>query len=112
MPPADRVQIQQVLVNLVWNALESMDSIDSGEHLSIASNIDENGRVCVTVSDTGKGIESENADQIFDSFFTTKADGIGMGLAISRTIIEAHAGRLTACNREDGGAVFQFTLPL
>ena len=112
MPPVDRVQIQQVLVNLVWNALESMDSIDSGEHLSIASTIDENGRVCVTVSDTGKGIESENADQIFDSFFTTKADGIGMGLAISRTIIEAHAGRLTACNREDGGAVFQFTLPL
>ena len=106
---ADRVQIQQVLMNLVLNGIEAMKET-SGD-LTIKSELDDDGQLLISVSDTGVGLPAEHSDQIFNTFFTTKPQGSGMGLAICRSIIEAHGGRLWASANNGKGATFQFTLP-
>ena len=111
--PADRVQLQQVIMNLIVNAVEAMSSVgDRSRELTIASGKDDANAVFVEVQDTGPGIDPADLDRLFQSFYTTKPDGIGMGLAISRSIVEAHGGRLSATPNEPGGAVFRFTLPV
>ena len=105
---ADRVQLQQVCLNLMLNGIEAMK--ETGGELTIKSEVGKNGELLMSVSDSGVGLPTENADQIFKLFFTTKPQGSGMGLAISRSIIEAHGGRLWA--NDERGATFQFTLPL
>jgi two-component system, LuxR family, sensor kinase FixL len=109
--PADRVQLQQVLLNLIINSIEAMAGVtDRPRALGIQSLLDESGDVLIAVRDAGTGLASE-ADRLFTPFFTTKADGIGMGLSISRTIIEDGGGRLWATPNSPQGAVFSFTLP-
>src|SRR5712675_2306276 len=109
----DRVQLQQVIINLVMNGIEAMQSVtDRPRELVIQSGQDETHRVLVTVTDTGVGISANNADRLFNAFFTTKSSGMGMGLSICRSIIEAHGGRMSAANNVGPGARFQFTLPL
>jgi len=114
IPPvrADRVQLQQVILNLVMNAIESSAAVDAEpKWLKIQSARSSPDEVRVSVRDTGPGIDTAHADRLFAPFFTTKPQGIGMGLPISRTIIEAHGGRLWAENGEPRGAVFHFALP-
>ena len=106
---ADRVQIQQVLMNLMLNGIEAMR--DGAGELTVRSEKTENGLVLISVSDTGVGLPSEKADIIFNAFYTTKPQGTGMGLAISRSIIEAHGGRLWAAANAQRGATFHFTVP-
>jgi signal transduction histidine kinase len=106
---ADRVQLQQVLLNLMLNAIEAMK--DTGGDLTIESEPGQDDRVLISVRDTGCGLPAEKADQIFDAFFTTKPHGSGMGLAISRSIVESHGGRLWASANNGRGATFHFTLP-
>jgi C4-dicarboxylate-specific signal transduction histidine kinase len=111
--PGDRVQVQQVVVNFILNAVEAMSGADDGaRELTIASGADVSNDVFVEVQDSGPGLDPANLDQLFQSFYTTKPDGIGLGLAISRAIVEAHGGRLSATPNEPGGAVFRFTLPM
>jgi len=108
----DRIQLQQVALNLIRNSIEAM--ADNGARpriLTVATETDEAGQVVVRVEDTGRGLEPDAAPRLFDSFFTTKLGGVGLGLPISRSIIEAHGGRLWASPRPDGGVAFQFTLP-
>jgi signal transduction histidine kinase len=105
---ADRVQLQQVLMNLMLNGIEAVK--DTTGELTVQSQQDEDGRVLISVSDTGVGLPAENADRIFDAFFTTKPQGTGMGLAITRSIIESHGGRLWASPNADRGTTFYFTL--
>jgi signal transduction histidine kinase len=109
----DRIQLQQVMINLVMNGVEAMQSVtDRPRELVIRSHQDEAHLVLVTVTDSGAGISAENADRLFNAFFTTKPSGMGMGLSICRSIIEAHGGRMSAANNVGPGAKFQFTLPL
>ena len=111
--PADRVELQQVVINLVMNGIEAMQSVtDRPRELLIRSLQDETQQVLVSVTDCGVGISAENADRLFNAFFTTKANGMGMGLSICRSIIEAHGGRLWASANLPHGATFQFTLPV
>jgi C4-dicarboxylate-specific signal transduction histidine kinase len=108
----DRVQLQQVMLNLIVNAIQSMSGVEDGNrelHISTAS-IEPEG-VCVAVRDTGHGLRPESLPRLFEPFYTTKPDGMGMGLSISRSIIEAHGGRLWAIGCEPRGALFQFTIP-
>jgi len=105
---ADRIQIQQVLINLVRNAVESMDG-DAGEVL--ISSRSEGRMIAIEVSDSGAGIAPDQFERLFSEFMTTKTEGMGLGLPISRTIVEAHGGKIWASNRAGGGAVFTFTLP-
>jgi C4-dicarboxylate-specific signal transduction histidine kinase len=108
---SDRVQLQQVLINLVMSGLEAMDAItDRPRRLTIRSESKAGKTVRVTVQDSGVGIDPANADRMFDAFFTTKSAGMGMGLSISRSIIEGHGGRLWATPRKLGAAL-QFELP-
>jgi PAS domain S-box-containing protein len=108
---ADRVQLQQVLLNLIMNGIEAMAAVsDRPRLLGLQSRIDESGDVLVVVSDSGTGIGLE-LDRVFTPFFTTKANGMGMGLSISRSLIEGHGGRLWAAPNSPHGAVFSFTLP-
>jgi PAS domain S-box-containing protein len=107
---ADRVQLQQVLMNLMLNAIEAMK--ETGGVLTVRSQLDQDGRVTISVSDTGVGLPTEKADQIFNAFFTTKPQGSGMGLAISHSIVESHGGRLWATSNQGRGATFHFTLPI
>jgi signal transduction histidine kinase len=108
----DRVQLQQVIINLVMNGIEAMQSVtDRPRELLIRSRKDEKQQVLVSVSDCGVGICAENVDRLFNAFFTTKPSGMGMGLSICRSIIEAHSGRLWATANTPHGATFQFTLP-
>ena len=107
---ADRVQLQQVLMNMTINAVDAMKTVDGTRELTVTSRRDDGDQVLVSVSDTGVGLPAE-IDQIFNAFFTTKPHGTGMGLAISRTIIESHGGRLSARPNTDRGATFCFTLP-
>ena len=114
LPPVlgDRVQLQQVILNLIINGIEAIAKNREGEReLTVSSGKDESNNLVVAVRDTGSGIDPANAERLFDAFFTTKADGMGMGLAISRTIIESHGGRLWATSNSPRGSVFQFTLP-
>jgi PAS domain S-box-containing protein len=106
----NRVQLQQVLFNLITNAIEAMETI-ADRTMLVKSEHENSGQVRVTVEDSGTGIEPQHVDKIFGSFFTTKADGMGMGLSICRSIIESHGGRLWASSNRSRGAVFQFTLP-
>jgi PAS domain S-box-containing protein len=109
----DRVQLQQVIINLVMNGIEAMESVtDRPRELVIRSRQDETQQVLVSVTDCGVGISDENADRLFNPFFTTKSSGMGMGLSICRSIMEAHGGRLSASGNEGPGATFQFTLPV
>jgi signal transduction histidine kinase len=108
----DRIQVQQVVLNLILNAVEAMGSIEEGvRELSITTKQHEGGGVLVAVGDSGPGIDSKYLDRVFDAFYTTKSTGVGMGLSICRSIIDAHGGRLWADANEPRGAVFQFTLP-
>jgi two-component system, LuxR family, sensor kinase FixL len=108
----DRVQLQQVILNLVVNGIEAMKAItDRPRELLIKSNQYESDKVLVAVQDTGIGLDPENLERIFNAFFTTKPEGMGMGLSISRSIIEAHGGRLWARPNDRLGTTFQFTLP-
>ncbi len=107
---ADRVQLQQVLMNLMLNGVEAMQ--DKGGELTVASKRTEDGQLLISVSDTGIGFSSDAAERIFDAFFTTKPQGTGMGLSISRRIIAAHGGRLWESSNTGQGATFQFTLPV
>ena len=111
--PADRVELQQVVINLVMNGIEAMQSVtDRPRELLIRSLRDETQQVLVSVTDCGVGISAENADRLFNAFFSTKTIGMGMGLSICRSIIEAHGGRLWASANLPHGATFQFTLPV
>jgi len=115
LPPvlADRIQLQQVILNLVVNGIEAMQPVqDRPRELVIRTRQDEARQVLVTVSDCGVGVAAENADRLFDAFFTTKSSGMGMGLSICRSIVDAHGGRLSASGNVGPGATFQFTLPL
>jgi signal transduction histidine kinase len=108
----DRVQIQQLLMNLVVNSLDAMDCVTDRPHvLRIRTSAKESGAVLVSVQDTGIGLRLEQIDRLFDAFYSTKADGMGMGLPISRSIAEAHGGRLWAESNGGHGAIFRFTLP-
>jgi signal transduction histidine kinase len=108
----DRVQLQQVVMNLVLNAVEAMGSVEEGARtLSVSSEQNGHGDVLVAVRDSGPGIDPEHLQKVFERFYTTKDSGVGMGLAICRSIIEAHGGRLWAEANRPRGAVFQFTLP-
>jgi two-component system, LuxR family, sensor kinase FixL len=108
----DRIQLQQVVLNLITNAIEAMKGFgERPRELLVTSGQHDLNGVLVTVRDSGPGLERDKVDHLFDAFYTTKPDGIGMGLAISRSIIEAHGGRLWATSNVPGGAVFQFRLP-
>jgi signal transduction histidine kinase len=106
---ADRIQLQQVLMNLMLNGIEAMK--DGGGELTVASTRTEDGQLLVSVSDSGPGLPAGESERIFEAFFTTKPQGSGMGLSISRRIIEAHGGRLWASANPRRGATFQFSLP-
>lgn len=109
---ADRVQIQQVLLNLIVNGIEAMSSVAQGSReLTIGSKIQEGEIVLITVKDCGVGLTEEDERRVFDAFYTTKPGGLGMGLSVSRSIVEAHGGRLWVTPNPEGGATFQFTLP-
>jgi PAS domain S-box-containing protein len=110
---ADRVQLQQVVLNLVMNGIDAMRAVtDRPRNLTVRSQLSDQGNIVVNVADSGVGLDPRNRDRIFDSFFTTKPEGMGMGLAISNTIIQAHHGQLWAESGTPFGAVFGFTLPL
>ena len=108
----NRVQLQQVIVNLIMNAVEAMEAVETRPRLlRLATELDKNNQILIRVEDSGPGIGLENIDRIFNAFFTTKPHGIGMGLSICRSIIEAHDGRLWVSPGADYGSVFQFTVP-
>ena len=108
----DRVHLQQVLLNLILNGLDAMaDGVKSERRLTVRAGLAQDGNVEVAVSDCGTGIPADQQNRLFEPFFTTKPEGMGMGLVISRTIIEAHGGKIWAENNVGGGAVFKFTLP-
>ena len=114
LPPVrgDRVQLQQVILNLVLNGIEAMRAVrDRQRLLLIRSKPHESGEVLVAVQDSGIGLDPESMERLFEPFYTTKPEGMGMGLSISRSIIEAHGGRLWARVNDGLGATFQFTLP-
>jgi len=109
----DRVQLQQVIINLVMNGIEAMQPVtDRQRELVIRSRQDQTGEVLLSVTDCGVGISAENANRLFNAFFTTKSSGMGMGLSICRSIVEAHGGRLSASGNDGPGATFQFVLPV
>jgi C4-dicarboxylate-specific signal transduction histidine kinase len=106
------IQLQQMLVNLITNAIDSMAATDGERVLSISSEIHHSGCVMVSVEDTGKGLEPSAVDRIFNPMFTTKTHGMGMGLSICRSIIEAHEGQLWVTADKGSGAIFHFTVPV
>jgi signal transduction histidine kinase len=108
----DRVQLQQVLLNLMMNSIDAMKDVNGTRELTVQSQRGEDGQVLISVSDSGVGLPPQQADKIFNAFFTTKTHGTGMGLRISRSIVESHGGRLWATDNPPRGATFQFTLPL
>jgi signal transduction histidine kinase len=106
------IQIEQVVLNLLHNAIEAIDDARSPKReVTVRTNVTPSGRVEVTVCDTGPGLPAENADRLFEAFFTTTPAGMGMGLCISRSIVEAHGDQLQAMVNPDGGAAFHFALP-
>jgi signal transduction histidine kinase len=108
----DRVQLQQVILNLILNAVEAMSSVEEGvRELSISTESSKASNILIAVRDSGPGIDAEHLDRIFKPFYTTKISGIGMGLSICRSIIDAHGGQLWAEGNRPRGAIFQFTLP-
>ena len=114
LPPVlgDRVQLQQVVLNLILNGIDAMNSVlDRPRILVIRSRTQETGDLLIAIEDSGTGLDHRNVDRLFDNFFTTKTNGLGVGLPISRSIIEAHNGRLWASQNDTHGATFQFTIP-
>ena len=107
----DRVQLQQVMMNLITNSIDAMKDADGPRELAIKSQRAENDQLMVCVSDTGVGLPPQQADQIFNTFFTTKPHGTGMGLSICRSIVESHSGRLWAADNSPRGASFHLILP-
>jgi signal transduction histidine kinase len=107
---ADRVQLQQVFMNLMLNAIDAMK--ETGGELTIRSGLNLEGQLLISISDTGVGLPAENSERIFDAFHTTKPQGTGMGLAITRSILESHGGRIWATRNQGAGATFHFTLPI
>jgi signal transduction histidine kinase len=108
----DRVQLQQVVLNLIMNAVDAMSSVEAGtRELLISTGKTQAIAIFVAVRDSGPGIDPEHVERVFEAFYTTKSGGVGMGLSICRSIVEAHGGRLWAEANEPRGAVFQFTLP-
>jgi signal transduction histidine kinase len=106
------VQLQQVMLNLILNAIEALSGVSDGERdILISTGTAESGGVLVTVRDSGPGLGTAASDLVFEAFYTTKATGMGMGLSICRSIVDAHGGRLWASANEPRGAIFQFTLP-
>jgi signal transduction histidine kinase len=105
------VQLQQVIMNLMINGIDAMKDVDGVRELAIKSEQAEHEEIVVSVTDSGVGLPSQQAEQIFNAFFTTKPHGTGMGLRISRSIIESHGGRLWAANNSPRGASFRFALP-
>jgi signal transduction histidine kinase len=108
---ADSVQVQQVMMNLIMNSIDAMKEVNQARELSIRSQSGEDQQVVFVVSDTGVGLPPQHTEQIFNAFFTTKPSGIGMGLRISRSIVESHGGHLWATDNPPRGASFYFTLP-
>ncbi len=111
----DRVQLQQVVLNLIVNAIEAMRGVHDRVRvrvLTIVSRRAEPDAVLVEVRDSGTGLDPQRAEQVFEAFYTTKAEGIGIGLSTSHSIVEAHGGRLWAAPNEPDGAVFRFSLPV
>ena len=109
----DRVHLQQVLLNLLMNATDAVDGRpDAERRILVAAQMADEGMLEVSVRDSGRGIAPADMKKLFDSFFTSKSHGLGMGFSISRTIIQAHGGRIRAENNSDGGATFTFTLPI
>ena len=109
----DRVQLQQVVLNLILNAVEAMSAVeDDVRELLLSTEWSETCGVLVAVRDSGPGIDTERRQHVFDTFYTTKSSGVGMGLSICRSIIGAHGGRLWVDENEPRGAVFRFTLPI
>jgi signal transduction histidine kinase len=106
----DPIQLQQVLLNLITNAIDSMASKEEPRILGVRSDVHEDGGVVVSVSDTGAGIAAQDIERIFNPLFTTKANGMGMGLPICRSIIEAHDGRLLVDSNNPRGTIFKFVL--
>jgi two-component system sensor kinase FixL len=114
LPPvqADPIQLQQVILNLVRNAVDAMaDDDDRDRGVTVTTRLEAPDEICVSVEDHGSGIDESVASRLFDPFFTTKADGMGMGLALSRSIVEAHGGRLSFTHNPSGGTIFKMTLP-
>jgi C4-dicarboxylate-specific signal transduction histidine kinase len=114
LPPVqgDRVQLQQVIINLIINAIEAMSNVSDGSReLLINAGKADSGGVAVAVRDSGPGLAPATLKHLFDGFYTTKPGGLGLGLSICRSIIEAHGGRLWACANGPRGVIFQFTLP-
>ncbi|MEA2679790.1 MAG: hypothetical protein QOK03_1512, partial [Candidatus Binataceae bacterium] len=107
----DRVQLQQVMMNLIMNSIDAMKVVDGTRELTVKSQRAENDQLLVSLSDTGVGLPPQQTDQIFTAFFTTKLEGTGMGLSISRSIVESHGGRLWAADNSPRGASFYLTLP-
>ena len=111
--PGDRVQLQQVIINLLMNGIEAMEPVtDQPRELLVRSGKDDANQLILSVTDNGIGISAENANRLFNAFFTTKSNGLGMGLSICRSIVEAHGGRMSASSNEGPGATFQIVLPL
>jgi C4-dicarboxylate-specific signal transduction histidine kinase len=108
----DRVRLQQVMMNLIMNSIDAMKDVAGTREIGIKSQPAENEQLLVSVSDTGVGLPPKQADQIFNAFFTTKSHGTGMGLRISRSIVESHGGRLWAADNAPSGASFHLTLPI
>ena len=107
----DGVQLQQVMMNLILNGIDAMKDVDGTRELAIKSELADNEQLMVSIRDTGVGLPSQQTEQIFNAFFTTKPHGTGMGLRISRSIVESHGGRLWASDNFPRGASFFFTLP-
>ncbi|MNP55533.1 Sensor histidine kinase TmoS [compost metagenome] len=109
---ADEVQIQQVLLNLAMNALDAMRQVDVDQRiLQFQVKLESSQQLLFSVSDQGNGLSASDRERVFDAFYSTKQDGMGMGLAISRSIIEAHDGRIWADSNPPSGSTFHFTLP-
>jgi signal transduction histidine kinase len=108
----DRVQLQQVVMNLVRNGIDAINEANVAGNVTIKSQRNAVDQLLISISDTGIGLPPEKADKVFDAFFTTKPQGTGMGLSVSRSIIESHGGRLWATRNPDRGTTFQFTLPI
>jgi C4-dicarboxylate-specific signal transduction histidine kinase len=108
----DRVQLQQVMMNLIMNSIDAMKDVEGTRELIINSQRTENEQLMVSVGDTGVGLPAKQVDRIFDAFFSTKAHGTGLGLRISRSIVESHGGRLWSSDNSPRGALFHLTLPI
>jgi signal transduction histidine kinase len=116
LPPAagDKIQLQQVLLNLLMNGIDALTKAGTGSEreLSVETMKDKEKYILIAVKDSGVGLDADSIEKMFEAFYTTKEEGMGMGLSISRSIVEAHGGRLWASRNDKAGMTFQFTLPV